>query len=133
MAVAGLLAVVAIAVAKSATVGIGRASVHGHKESVAVNAKGVTIYELGPETSRHLVCKSQTCFAAWPPVKAKGAVTKMAGVTGKLGTIKRDGFTQVTLDGKPVYTFVEDGGRRGEAEGDGIRNFGGIWHVFKES
>jgi predicted lipoprotein with Yx(FWY)xxD motif len=133
MAVAGLLAVVAIAVAKSATVGIGRASVHGHKESVAVNAKGVTIYELGPETSRHLVCKSQTCFAAWPPVKAKGAVTKMAGVTGKLGTIKRDGFTQVTLDGKPVYTFVEDGGRRGEAEGDGIRNFGGVWHVFKES
>jgi predicted lipoprotein with Yx(FWY)xxD motif len=133
MAVAGLLAVAAIAVAKSATVGVGRASVHGHKESVAVNAKGVTIYELGPETSRHLVCKSQSCFAAWPPVKAKGALTKMAGVTGKLGTIKRDGFTQVTLDGKPVYTFVEDGGRRGEAEGDGIRNFGGVWHVFKES
>lgn len=133
MAVAGLLAVAAIAVAKSATVGVGRASVHGHKESVAVNAKGVTIYELGPETSRHLVCKSQSCFATWPPVKAKGALTKMAGVTGKLGTIKRDGFTQVTLDGKPVYTFVEDGGRRGEAEGDGIRNFGGVWHVFKES
>jgi predicted lipoprotein with Yx(FWY)xxD motif len=133
MAVAGLLAIAAIAVAKSATVGVGRASVHGHKESVAVNAKGVTIYELGPETSRHLVCKSQSCFAAWPPVKANGAVTKMAGVTGKLGTIKRDGFTQVTLDGKPVYTFVEDSGRRGEAEGDGIRNFGGVWHVFKES
>jgi predicted lipoprotein with Yx(FWY)xxD motif len=133
MAVAGLLAIAAIAVAKSATVGVGRASVHGHKESVAVNAKGVTVYELGPETSRHLVCKSQSCFAAWPPVKAKGAVTKMAGVTGKLGTIKRDGFTQVTLDGKPVYTFVEDSGRRGEAEGDGIRNFGGVWHVFEES
>jgi predicted lipoprotein with Yx(FWY)xxD motif len=132
MAVAGLLAVAAIAVAKSATIGVGTASVHGHKESVAVNAKGVTIYELGPETSRHLVCRSQSCFAAWPPVKAKGAMTKMAGVTGKVGTIKRDGFTQVTLNGKPVYTFVEDGGRRGEAEGDGIRNFGGVWHVFKE-
>ena len=87
--------------AKSATIGVGRASVHGHKESVAVNAKGVTIYELGPETSHHLVCKSADCFAAWPPVKAKGAVTKMAGVTGKLGTIKRDGFEQVTLNGKP--------------------------------
>jgi predicted lipoprotein with Yx(FWY)xxD motif len=92
----------------------------------------VTIYELGPETTRHLVCKSHDCFAAWPPVKANGAVTKMAGVTGKLGTIKRDGFEQVTLNGKPVYTFVEDGSRRGEAEGDGIRNFGGVWHVFKE-
>jgi predicted lipoprotein with Yx(FWY)xxD motif len=132
VAVIALLAVAAIAAAKSATIGVGTASVHGHKESVAVNAKGVTIYALGPETSRHLVCKSKACFAAWPPVKAKGAVTKMAGVTGKLGTIKRDGFTQVTLDGKPVYTFVEDSGRRGEAEGDGIRNFGGVWHVFHE-
>jgi predicted lipoprotein with Yx(FWY)xxD motif len=50
-----------------------------------------------------------------------------------VGTIRRDGFTQVTLNGKPVYTFVEDGGRRGEAQGDGIRNFGGVWHVFRES
>jgi predicted lipoprotein with Yx(FWY)xxD motif len=132
MAVVGALALAALAVAKSATIGVGRAEVKGHKESVAVNAKGVTIYELGPETTRHLVCKSQACFAAWPPVKAKGAVTKMAGVSGKVGTIKRDGFTQVTLGGKPVYTFVEDSGRRGEAEGDGIRNFGGVWHVIKE-
>ena len=132
IAVLGVLAVAALAVAKSATVGVGRASVHGHKESVAVNARGVTIYELGPETTRHLVCTSAACFAAWPPVKATGAVTKMAGVSGKVGTIKRGGFTQVTLNGKPVYTFIGDGGRRGEAEGDGIRNYGGVWHVFKE-
>jgi predicted lipoprotein with Yx(FWY)xxD motif len=132
VAVAGLLAVAALAVAKSATIGVGRAEVKGHKESVAVNAKGVTVYELAPETTHHLVCKTQACFAAWPPVKASGAVTKMAGVAGKLGTIKRDGFTQVTLGGKPVYTFVEDSGRRGEAEGEGIRNFGGVWHVLKE-
>jgi hypothetical protein len=39
----------------------------------------------------------------------------------------------VTLNGHPIYTFAEDGGRRGRAEGDGIRNFGGVWHVFKES
>ena len=132
VAVIGLLAVAAVAVARSATIGVGRASVHGHKQSVAVNAKGVTIYELAPENVHHLVCKSQDCFAAWPPVKVKGAASKMAGVRGKLGTIKRNGFTQVTLNGRPVYTFVEDGGRRGEAEGDGIRNFGGVWHVFKE-
>jgi predicted lipoprotein with Yx(FWY)xxD motif len=133
MAVVGLLAVAAVAAAKSATIGVGTASVKGHKESVAVNSRGVTIYQLGPETARHLVCKSQACFAAWPPLKAKGAVTKMTGVTGKLGTIKRDGFTQVTLNGKPLYTFVEDGGRRGQAEGEGINAFGGVWHVFKES
>jgi predicted lipoprotein with Yx(FWY)xxD motif len=132
LAVAGLMTMTALAVAKSATIGVGRASVNGHKESVAVNARGVTVYELGPETTHHLVCRSRACFAAWPPVKAKGAVTKMAGVKGRLGTIRRDGFTQVTLNGKPVYTFVEDGGRRGQAEGDGINNFGGVWHVFRE-
>jgi predicted lipoprotein with Yx(FWY)xxD motif len=132
IAVVGVLAVAALAVAKSATIGVGRAEVKGHKESVAVNAKGVTVYALGPETTRHLVCKSRDCFAAWPPVKAKGAVSTMTGVTGTIATIKRDGFSQVTLDGKPVYTFVEDNGRRGEAEGDGIRNFGGVWHVLKE-
>src|ERR1700742_4126238 len=132
VAVVALLAVAAIAVAKSATIGVGTASVHHHKESVAVKAKGVTIYELGPETSRHLVGRTQDCSAAWPPVKATGPVTKMAGVSGKLGTIKRDGFTQVTLNGKPVYMFVEDGNHRGEAEGDGLRNFGGVWHVFRE-
>ncbi len=132
MAVAGLLAAAAVALASSPTIGVGRASVKGHEESVAVNSRGVTIYQLGPETARHLVCRSQACFAAWPPLKAKGAVTKMAGVSGKLGTIKRDGFTQVTLNGKPVYTFIEDNGRRGEAEGDGINNFGGVWHVVRE-
>jgi predicted lipoprotein with Yx(FWY)xxD motif len=132
LAVAGLMTMTALAVAKSATIGVGRASVNGHKESVAVNARGVTVYELGPETTHHLVCRSRACFAAWPPVKAKGAVTKMAGVKGRVGTIRRDGFTQVTLNGKPVYTFVEDGGRRGQAEGDGINNFGGVWHVFRE-
>ena len=128
MAVAGLLAVAAIAVAKSATVGIGRASVHGHKESVAVNAKGVTIYELGPETSRHLVCKSRACFAAWPPVTVHGKPTA-SGVKGKLGTLKRDGFTQVTLNGDPLYTFEGDGNKAGVANGNGIVAFGGTWHV----
>ncbi|MGZ4170977.1 MAG: hypothetical protein ACXVRN_06420, partial [Solirubrobacteraceae bacterium] len=35
-------------------------------------------------------------------------------------------------NGHPLYTFSEDSGRRGKAEGEGINNFGGVWHVFKE-
>jgi len=133
IAVAGLLAITALAVANASTVGVGTAEVKGHKEPVAVNARGVTVYELAPESARHLVCTSSACLSVWPPVKASGRLTKAAGVTGKLGTVKRKGFTQVTLNGHPLYTFVEDGGRRGKAEGDGINNFGGVWHVFKES
>jgi predicted lipoprotein with Yx(FWY)xxD motif len=133
MAAVAVLAMAAIAVAKAVTVGVGSAEVKGHKEPVAVNAHGVTVYELGPESARHLVCTSSDCLSVWPPVKASGNLVKAAGVTGKLGTVKRKGFKQVTLNGHPLYTFVEDHGRRGKAEGDGINNFGGVWHVFKES
>jgi hypothetical protein len=34
--------------------------------------------------------------------------------------------------GHPLYTFSEDGGRRGKAEREGIRDFGGIWHVLTQ-
>ncbi len=133
MAVVGVLAVAALAVAKASTVGTGTAEVKGHKQTVAVNSRGVTIYELAPESAKHLVCTSSACLSVWPPLKASGTLAKAAGVKGKLGTVQRKGFKQVTLGGHPVYTFVEDGGRRGKAEGEGINNFGGVWHVFKES
>jgi predicted lipoprotein with Yx(FWY)xxD motif len=132
IAVAGLLAVTALAAAQSSTVGVGTAQVKGHKEPVAVNGHGVTVYELAPESAHHLVCTSGACLTVWPPVKASGRVTQAPGVTGRLGTVRRRGFTQVTLNGHPLYTFTEDGGRRGTAEGEGINNFGGVWHVFKE-
>jgi predicted lipoprotein with Yx(FWY)xxD motif len=133
MAIVGTLALAALAVAKAATVGVGTAEVKGHKQPVAVNSRGVTVYELGPESTKHLVCTSSACLSVWPPVKASSSLVKAAGVKGKLGTVQRKGFRQVTLNGHPIYTFVEDGGRRGKAEGDGINNFGGVWHVFKES
>jgi predicted lipoprotein with Yx(FWY)xxD motif len=133
IAATGILVLAAVAVAQASTVGVGTAEVKEHKEPVAVNSRGVTVYELGPESARHLVCKSSACLNVWPPVKASGKLIKGAGVAGKLGTVQRKGFRQVTLNGHPIYTFVEDGGRRGKAEGDGIRNFGGVWHVFKQS
>jgi predicted lipoprotein with Yx(FWY)xxD motif len=132
IAAAGLLAVTAFAAARSSTIGIGTAKVKGHREPVAVSGRGVTVYELAPESAHHLVCTSAACLSVWPPVKASGRVTKAPGVAGRLGTVRRRGFTQVTLNGHPLYTFTEDSGRRGEAEGEGINNFGGVWHVFKE-
>ncbi|HXD65026.1 MAG TPA: hypothetical protein VNV17_10435 [Solirubrobacteraceae bacterium] len=132
VAVVGMLALAAVAGAQAAIVGVGTAEVKGHKQAVAVNSRGVTVYELAPESAHHLVCKSSACLGVWPPVKASSKLIEAAGVTGKLGTVQRKGYRQVTLNGHPIYTFVEDAGRRGKAEGEGIRNFGGIWHVFKE-
>jgi predicted lipoprotein with Yx(FWY)xxD motif len=132
------LAITAFAVAKSTTLGVAMAKLTGpsgmRSEPVAVNSRGVALYDLVPETTHHLLCTSSACLSAWPPLKvASGAkLTKAAGISGKLGKLRRKGFTQVTLNGHPLYTFVEDGGKKGGAAGDGLVAFGGTWHVFKE-
>jgi predicted lipoprotein with Yx(FWY)xxD motif len=132
----GVLTLAGSASSKAPTLGVGSSVQVGAKtESIAVTPRGVAIYELSPETTKHLLCASKQCLSFWPPVKvAKGAkLTKGAGLKGKLGTLKRKGFTQLTLSGHPVYTFSEDKGKKGEAHGEGIHGFGGIWHVFKEA
>jgi predicted lipoprotein with Yx(FWY)xxD motif len=132
-----VLTMTAFATAKSATLSVATVHLNGpsgqRTEPIAVNSKGLSVYWLSPETTHHLLCTSSTCLGFWPPVKvSSGAKLKAAGVKGKLGTLHRDGFTQLTLNGHPVYTFAEDKGKRGVAVGDGVKGFGGTWHVFKE-
>ncbi len=130
IAVVGVVAATAaLALARSATLTAARVRLHGRTARVVVNGRGVTVYWLSGESARHLLCTSSACFAAWPPVRAVGRPTA-AGFRGRLGTLRRHGFTQVTLNGRPVYTYIGDGGRRGVASGDGIFACGGTWHVF---
>jgi predicted lipoprotein with Yx(FWY)xxD motif len=102
-------------------------------ESIVVTSTGFAVYILTGDSPRHQKCiKSNGCFAAWPPVKASSAkkLSKAPGVNGKLGTFRRDGFVQVTLDGHPLYVFIGDR-HKDAATGEGINHFGGIWHVIK--
>jgi predicted lipoprotein with Yx(FWY)xxD motif len=134
--VAAVLALAGSASSKAPTLSVAKAvQVNSRSESIAVTPRGAAVYQLSPETARHLLCTSRQCLSFWPPVKvAKGAkLTKGAGLKGRLGTLKRAAFTQLTLNGHPLYTFSEDKGRRGEAHGDGLRTFGGTWHVFRET
>jgi predicted lipoprotein with Yx(FWY)xxD motif len=135
-AVAGLAVAVfaGLAVAKSFTLNVAKnVQVAGKSKNVVVGANGKTVYMLSGETSSHLLCNSQTCFGFWPPLKvAKGAkLSKAPGVNGKLGTLHRNGFFQVTLNGRPVYNFGGDGKR--QANGEGIKSFGGTWHAVTAS
>ncbi len=94
----------------------------------------MTLYELKPETSKHLLCTTSQCFSFWPPAKV-GKTTKLAkgtGVKGSLGRLHRNGFYQLTLDGHPLYHFFADK-HAGSAGGNGIVSFGGTWHVVTES
>jgi predicted lipoprotein with Yx(FWY)xxD motif len=92
--------------------------------SVLANARGFTLYSFAPDTPTKSVCNG-SCAAYWPPVK--GPVTAGAGVTGRLGTIKRsDGSTQATYDGHPLYTYVGDSAP-GQAHGNALNLNGGLW------
>ncbi len=134
IALAAVIAVMAMSAnAASNTIGVKTVKVGGRSEPIAVNAKGVTVYTLSGDSAKHMECtKANGCFSAWPPVTVHGKATMAAGVTGALGTFKRNGLTQVTLNGHPLYTFAGDHDTAGVANGNGIRTFGGTWHVVLE-
>jgi len=74
------------------------------------------------------------CLSIWLPLKApSGNPTAGDDVSGELGVVKRpDGSRQVTLEGRPLYRFAEDGSD-GKATGDNVTDsFDGqkfTWHA----
>lgn len=129
-------ALAGIALAKTFTIKVARdaqvMSLGGasKQESIVVNSHGRALYTLSGDTKRHPKCtKASGCFAFWPPAKVSSKnVTKASGIRGKLGVWRRDGFLQLTIAGHPLYTFSQDT-RKDVATGQGIRTFGGVWHV----
>jgi predicted lipoprotein with Yx(FWY)xxD motif len=106
----------------AAAAGLKTATVGG--VTVLTNAKGFTLYAFAPDTSTTSKCNG-ACAQNWPPVKVP---TTASGVKGAFATIKRsDGSPQLTFHGHPLYTFVGDKSP-GQASGNGITAFGGVWH-----
>jgi predicted lipoprotein with Yx(FWY)xxD motif len=95
---------------------------------------GRTIYLFLADTATSSSCNSAGCVQAWPPVLTKGAPKAGAGVNAALlGTIKRrDGTTEVTYAGHPLYYFVTDK-KPGDVTGQGIDAFGAPWYVVAPS
>lgn len=94
-----------------------------------VNAKGLTLYVFAADSKGKSACSGE-CAKFWPPVLvAKGATVpkSMTGVTGTFGEIMRaDGTHQLTFDGAPLYTFLEDK-KAGDLNGQGLIASGGYW------
>jgi predicted lipoprotein with Yx(FWY)xxD motif len=105
-------------------------------EPIVVNSHGIAVYELSGDTVHHPLCTSSNgCYKFWPPVTVSSARSKLTaapGVKGKLGR-KRLGASsfQVTLNGRPLYTFAADNKKKATATGQGIQGFGGTWHVVR--
>ena len=140
--VASMLALAAVAIAKSFTLNVAKnatvtnmTTMVTKHENIGVNGKGFAVYWLSGDSKSHPKCtQSNDCFKFWPPVTAKSAsaLSKASGISGKLTSWKRDGFTQAVLGGHPIYTFAPDT-KKDDATGEGIVGFGGTWHVVTAS
>ena len=86
------------------------------------------------DTASKIACTGE-CASIWVPLAAPSGgqpTSDDSSVNGKIGTVDRpDGTTQVTFDGMPLYTFVQDS--PGQDTGDGVSDsFGGtsfVWTV----
>jgi predicted lipoprotein with Yx(FWY)xxD motif len=100
---------------------------------VIVDSDGFTLYDFHKDKGTTSSCYG-ACAGVWPPLTT-GSAPKAAGgaSASKLGTTKRkDGTTQVTFAGHPLYTYVEDS-NPGEANGNDIDLYGGEWYALTPS
>jgi predicted lipoprotein with Yx(FWY)xxD motif len=100
---------------------------------ILVDSNGMTVYDFHKDKGTASSCYG-ACAQAWPPVLSEGEPTVGNGASAsKLGTTERkDGTTQVTYAGHPLYTFVEDQ-KPGEAHGNDVSAFGAQWYALKGS
>jgi len=98
--------------------------------SALVNGDGMSLYVFSLDTGGTSACNDD-CAAEWVPVASQGSPTAGDGVDATLlGTITRDdGSMQVTYNGHPLYTFVDDTAP-GDANGQGMDDFDGIWNLI---
>lgn len=131
----------------TATTGAGQSSGSGavvsvsnaSGSSVLVTSSGRSLYFSDQEKGK-VLCDSGACQAIWTPLTVKNMQSLSAAprsLDRKLGTVTRsDGATQVTLGGRPLYTFSFDHGA-GQVNGDGQKDsFDGTdftWHVATPS
>jgi predicted lipoprotein with Yx(FWY)xxD motif len=74
----------------------------------------------------------EACAVAWPPVLTEGQ--PQAGPQARealLGTIqRRDGLTQATYNGWPLYYYAQDQ-PQGQPTGQDAHGFGGEWYLIQ--
>ena len=134
------MATAAIAVAAIAHVATAGAAGHGERVITHSSKYGRVLFT-GQHRSIYLFAKDHgksTCYGAcakaWPPVHTKGKPIAGPGVKASLlGTVKRkNGTTQVTYAGHPLYRFVQDT-HAYQITCQNISNFGAKWLVVSPS
>ena len=93
----------------------------GGFDGVLVDSQGAALYTSDKDTAKKIAC-TDGCATMWLPLAAPASgqpTSSDSSIGEKLGTVQRpDGTSQVTFDGNPLYSFVDDG--TGEVTGNGF-------------
>ncbi len=106
--------------------------------TVVVDGRGRTVYILTSGGHTNLPCTDASgCTKYWPALPLPGGVSAATSGTGikasLLGAKKlSDGKTYPTYNGWLMYEYSGDSGP-GQANGQGIKSFGGTWYVLDAS
>jgi predicted lipoprotein with Yx(FWY)xxD motif len=89
---------------------------------------GQAIYLFAKERSTRPECYG-ACAEAWPPVLSDGPPRAKGSIRAGLidTTERRDGSTQVTYGGHPLYYYAHEG--KHQVLCHGISEYGGLWLV----
>jgi predicted lipoprotein with Yx(FWY)xxD motif len=108
---------------RPASIGVGSTGLG----NILVDRQGRTLYLFARDSGMTSACTG-ACAVNWPPLRVSG--TPLVGSGAKASdvgkTARPDGISQLTYNGHPLYTFVNDK-KSGDTNGEGINAFGGLW------
>jgi predicted lipoprotein with Yx(FWY)xxD motif len=126
--IAALIFSVSTASAGATTIKVRKSASYG---KYLTDSKGLTLYLFTRDKGKGKSTCFGSCEKAWPIVKGKPKLGK--GVKGKVGTTKRkDGRVQGTLNGHPLYYYVDER-RAGQILCQDVFEFGGTWLIVSPS
>ncbi|OYD71785.1 COG4315 family predicted lipoprotein [Rhodococcus sp. OK302] len=99
--------------------------------TIAVDGEGMTVYTYNPdkENSTSSSC-DENCLRHWPAVTSTTDSPVVQGIDAAIGTVPGpDGSFQVTVNGKPVYRYLDDQ-VPGDMLGQGV---GSLWFMIDVS
>lgn len=98
---------------------------------VLVDSEGYTLYEFHKDKGGRSSCYGN-CARIWPPLLTEDEPHPSNGAEASLlgTTERRDGTTQVTYAGHPLYTYAADR-KPGEAAGNDFSSFGAEWYALE--
>jgi predicted lipoprotein with Yx(FWY)xxD motif len=99
---------------------------------VLVDADGAALYASDVEADGTVLC-TEACAEVWEPLVVSGEPAGGDGLDASLDVVARpEGTQQVTFDGRPLYSFIEDstpGTVTGNGLSDTFADQSFTWHV----